>query len=155
MAGRLLINLKAEMTQAQQYVCTPPPGEVLGMKRWDLASSHWQVHTFDKNEWMVHEVDPSLTLVEREVEVQIRGIGFKHALGATLRVCFELEDGKVLETEGSLTDKRTIIFKTPFVCNAQMAKLRVAFDFGNATLWSNPVSFQFCPMPGIDTYFDK
>lgn len=148
--GRILINLRAPSNHTSDFESLPPPHEILATRHCDLTSSFWQVHAFDEQEWMVQEAIPESTLIEREIEVEVRGSGFKHALESSLRVCIELEDGRIVETNGALAvDDKAIVFKTPFISMPQMAKLRVAFDFGNTTLWSNPISFEFHPYPRL------
>mmetsp|Transcript_10228 Transcript_10228/g.35326 ORF Transcript_10228/g.35326 Transcript_10228/m.35326 type:complete len:938 (-) Transcript_10228:2843-5656(-) len=135
MEGRLLINLVARSNQAIKSAFSPEPEEILRARSLRLGSSYQQVHAFDKNQWMIREAIPSSSLIEREIEIQLRGFGFKHVLEASLRVC------------------GIIIFTTPHVSDAQVAKLRVAFDFGNATLWSNSFSFRFCSYPTLRGLF--
>lgn len=149
MDGCLLINLRASSTHTMNLPLTPLPNELFAVNHSNLTSFRRQVHAFEEQDWMVQEAIPNSTLIEREVEIEVRGSDFKHALESSLRVCLELEDGKILETPGRLADDSTIIFKTPYISEAQMAKLRVAFDFGNATLWSNPLLFEFYPYPKL------
>ena len=144
--GGLLLNLRAKCHHMAVY-------ESSAVSHWDFVSSRWQVHAFDKQDWMVQEAVPESSLIEREVDVEIRGSGFKYALESSLRVCIELENSRILQATGMLVDDRTIIFKTPSIDTPQMAQLRVAFDFGKTTLWSNPVSFQFFPYPKLQSHW--
>lgn len=135
---------------------SPPPNDddtrngVVAPEYYGLASTRWQLSLFIADDWRIDSVDPDSRRVEYTGPVRVRGSDFRFAFGAMLKGCFELESGDVHAQEAHFLEDGTIEFEAPVVYQAQFATLTIAFEFGSATLRSNPLSYEFLPIPDID-----
>ncbi|KAJ8599897.1 hypothetical protein CTAYLR_002816 [Chrysophaeum taylorii] len=119
-------------------------------ERYGIVSTRWKLNPHKPEEWYVHESVPDSSRVEYRAPVWVRGNAFKHACGAVIKASFLLENGDVLAQEAYLKDDSAIAFETPAVLEPQMATLSIVFEYGAATIQSNPLPFEFLAIPDLD-----